>query len=177
MLYTRRGDKGRTGLFGTDERLPKDSLLYDALGTIDELNSLLGICRAQTGSDKKGTAIQRMIQAVQECLFIIQAEIAGADKSIKQAHIDQMEQHIEQIEKLIHKPHSFVIPGATPLSALYDYARAVARRAERTVWGMQSQRTIAPESAAYLNRLSSFLYALARFFAADGDARETSPTY
>ncbi len=177
MLYTRRGDKGTTGLFGTSERLPKNSPIYKALGDVDELNSLLGICRVRSGPDEKAMDTPRMIRAVQECLFIIQAEIAGAGKSIGKIHIDVLEKNIDRVEKLIPKSSSFVIPGATSFSALCDYARAVARRAERTVWGIRSERNISRESAAYLNRLSSFLYVLARYSVAVQGVHESPPSY
>lgn len=177
MLYTRKGDKGMSGLFGTKERFSKDSPVYEALGTVDELNSLLGVCRAHSGKIKNDF-ISNEILKVQECLFIIQAELAGADKSLEQTAVDNLEQTIEVFESEIANPHSFVIPGATELSALFDYARAVSRKAERTVISTQSGKIIvSPETLAYLNRLSSFLYALARYSVVKEDKKETSPSY
>ncbi|MCB9818564.1 cob(I)yrinic acid a,c-diamide adenosyltransferase [Candidatus Nomurabacteria bacterium] len=177
MLYTRNGDKGTSGLFGTKERLSKDSPVFEALGTVDELNSLLGICRARFAKIKD-ERISSEILKVQECLFIVQAELAGVHKSLEQSHIDSLEQTIEDFEGEIVNPHSFVIPGATELSALFDYARAVSRRAERTVITARSgSRVVSPETLAYLNRLSSLLYALARYVAVEESIRELSPSY
>jgi cob(I)alamin adenosyltransferase len=177
MLYTRKGDKGTSGLFGTKERLPKNSPVYDALGIVDELNSLLGICRARSSLIKSDTDVSQKIKGVQECLFIIQAEIAGAEKSITKTQVNELEEVIGQVENLISNPHAFVIPGATEFSALCDYARAVARRAERATWRIKLSRNVSPESLVYLNRLSSFLYVLARYGAIFENVKESSPTY
>jgi len=175
MLYTRDGDKGTSGLFGT-KRLSKDNPVFEALGTVDELNSLLGICRAR--SNKMNDAlITNEILKVQECLFIIQAELAGVPKSLGQCHIDSLEQTIEGFESEIANLHSFVIPGATELSALFDYTRAVSRRAERSVIAVRSGTLVSPETLAYLNRLSSFLYALARYSVVKEGKKEISPSY
>lgn len=174
MLYTRKGDNGTSGLFGTKERLPKDHLVFDALGSIDELNSLTGLCRAyvrECGHD------ERELLRAQEVLFVAQAELAGSEKRVTKAHVDALERAIGDIEASIEKPSSFVIPGATVLSALYDCARAVARRAERAV--VRSQEAGAPQTQmqAYLNRLSSFFYALARHAAQTENTKEKPPTY
>ena len=178
MLYTRKGDNGTSGLFGTKERLPKNSLIYDALGSLDELNSLLGFCRAQE-SVKKGAEldIASEILKVQQCLFVIQAEIAGSQKILSQADVGDLEESIDKIEALIENPHAFVIPGATVLSGLFDFARAVSRRTERAVISIASDHTLSAYTTAYLNRLSSFLYVLARHMATLEGAKELSPHY
>lgn len=178
MLYTRTGDGGTSGLFGTKERFPKHSRIYEALGTVDECNSLLGLCRAQARVQKSEAfdVAEEIIEA-QQCLFIIQAELAGASKTITDAHIKNVEDTIAAIETLIGAPHAFVIPGATELSALFDCARAVCRRAERAVAGAGAERPVSLATGAYLNRLSSLLYALARYTAAMAGVKEMSPTY
>ena len=177
MLYTRKGDDGRSGLFGTTERFPKNSLVYEALGALDELNSLLGVCKAQAKrSALRGALdIAPIIARVQEIIFIAQAEIAGAPKKVTQTHVDELEAAIGTIERQIENPHSFVIPGASELSAQFDYARAVSRRAERRVVGASADRSVSPATNAYLNRLSSLLYALARYTAAQEGAAEHAP--
>jgi len=177
MLYTRTGDKGTSGLFGTRERFPKNSLIYEALGVVDELNSLLGVCRARSNKTKGGLDVAREILKVQECLFPIQAELAGAQKSVTQTHVDELEDVIKRFESKIENPHAFVIPGATEFSALCDYARAVSRRAERIVISTQHVQNVSPAALAYLNRLSSFLYALARYSAVKESAKESPPFY
>lgn len=179
MLYTRKGDAGTSGLFGTKERFPKNSPIYDALGTLDELNSLLGLCYAHAAliESTKPFSVSVLVRTVQQHLFIIQAELAGTEKRITQQQVEQMEEMIARLESLITNPHSFVIPGATELSALFDYARAVSRRAERSVVAAGAMRQVSPPTSAYLNRLSSLLYALARYAAAQAGAKEASPAY
>jgi len=177
MLYTRKGDNGMSGLFGTRERFPKNNPVYDALGTLDELNSLLGVCRAYAADITGELSLHKEIQSVQEALFIIQAELAGTDRHIENTRVEALEDTIDGIEACIGNPHAFIIPGATAVSASLDYARAVARRAERTAMAKDVKRRLSNDSLAYLNRLSSFLYALARYAAAKEGAREVSPAY
>lgn len=182
MLYTRKGDNGTSGLFNTKERLPKDSPVYDALGTLDELNSLLGVCGATTRCcSKVPSAIRAEVLpelfTVQECLFVIQAELAGAEKSITQEQVDDLEITIDSIERIIPAPHSFVIPGTTSVSSWCDYARTVARRAERAVVKAKPVRSLSEPTMAYLNRLSSLLYSLARYSATLECGIESKPTY
>lgn len=176
MLYTRKGDSGTSGLYGTKDRLPKNSPIYDALGSLDELNSLLGLCRARLVSYSL-FRLHDAVQKSQESLFIIQAELAGAEKVLPQEHVEMLETTVDSIEKLIETHDAFVIPGATELSGLLDYARAVSRRTERVVVRISTNYSISPTSLAYLNRLSSFLYAMARYVAAEAKVKESSPSY
>ncbi len=177
MLYTRKGDNGASGLFGTKKRLPKNSLVYDALGTLDELNSLLGICRLFAAGTTGEISFQKEIRDAQEALFIIQAELAGSDKQIDKVRVGALENVIDHIETIIGNPHAFVIPGATAISAFLDYARTVTRRAERSVIALATKQKVSRESLAYLNRLSSLLYTLARYAAAKEEIKEASPSY
>jgi cob(I)alamin adenosyltransferase len=177
MLYTRKGDTGTSGLFGTKERFPKNDPVYEALGTLDELNSLLGICRVYATHVDGEIDLQAEIRCAQEALFIIQAELAGSDKHIDATQIEALESIIDGIEGLTGNPHAFVIPGATELSAFLDYARTVARRAERSIIEMSVKKRVSDESLAYINRLSSLLYALARYATAKDGIKEASPTY
>ena len=174
MLYTRKGDDGMSGLFGTTERLPKNHPLYDALGALDELNSLLGLCRTRAGNIP---AIAAALLSAQQRLFVIQAELAGADKTLSQNDTVELENIIETLERAFRVPRGFVVPGATELEAQLDYSRAVARRAERAVVGARVWYNLSAESTTYLNRLSSLLYALARFAAAQEGVEESAPKY
>lgn len=179
MLYTRQGDSGTSGLFGTKERFPKDSPIYEALGTLDELNSLLGVCFAMARREglEIPFSIPPLIRAVQQHLFVIQAELAGTEKHIMQNQIDELEDMINRLEEKAGNPHSFVIPGATELAGFLDYARAVSRRAERAVIAARETRSLSDTTYAYLNRLSSLLYALARYAATSAGEKEKAPAY
>jgi len=176
MLYTRKGDDGTSGLYGTKKRLPKNSTVYEALGALDELNSLLGVARAHVTEKNQKISVARELVKIQQCLFIIQAELAGAGKKVHTAHVKDAEKTIHDIEKRIVAPTSFVLPGNSKLSGLLDYARAMSRRVERVVLNAKKDRKLSPETMQYLNRLSSLLYALARY---EGTKRkkELTPTY
>ena len=174
MLYTRKGDTGTSGLYGTKERVPKNSAVYEALGGVDELNSLLGLCRASAEAQNE---IARVLLEAQERLFILQAELAGSGKVISPADVLGLEDDIALFETRIRNPHAFVIPGATVLSGMLDYARAVARRVERVVVGLSAPRAAAAAARSYLNRLSSLLYVLARYAATLKGVKEASPHY
>ena len=175
MLYTRKGDSGTSTLFNTKERRPKNDQRFEALGTLDETNSMLGWCRA--GMSQFSSELAGQILKAQQSLFIIQAELAGAPKSITPQQLIELESDIDLLEKQLPPIRSFLIPGATELSARCDVARTVCRRAERVVIGLREEDSLHSESLAYINRLSSFLYALARFTAVKGGIQEIQPTY
>jgi cob(I)alamin adenosyltransferase len=177
MLYTRKGDSGTSGLFGTKERFSKDSPVYDALGTLDELNSLLGVCYAGANRESGNARLAQAVRLAQEHLFTCQAQLAGSDKHITQEHVEVLEAVIADLETKISNPHSFVVPGSTELSAWFDYARAVSRRAERSVVHISHTQMVPIEVLSYLNRLSSLLYTLARVSAAIIKSSECKPTY
>ncbi len=175
MLYTRKGDNGKTGTFGCDQKISKSSAITEALGSLDETNSYLGVCKSKI-SDRN---IKDTIHAIQNDLFIIQAQVAGAEKKIAKGEVEKLEDVIGNIEKELPPIKSFLIPGANKISAYFDFARTLARRAERRVVAVHEENLakIDPETLAYLNRLSSMLYAFARHFASVSGQKETPPTY
>jgi cob(I)alamin adenosyltransferase len=165
-LFTGKGDDGTTYFFGSKERFGKDTPLVEALGTCDELNSLLGLLRAKIPVEAE------IIEKVQQNLFIIQAELAGADKQIVEEKVKKLEEIINTIEGELPPIKTFFVPGANETSALFDYTRTVARRAERRVIALEKKPS--KWTLAYLNRLSSLLYAKARKY---GEGKETKPHY
>lgn len=181
-LYTKRGDDGTTGLFGSSGRISKTSNITEALGTLDELNAVIGVCRAKY--DKKGIEIlgrkaSDILFDVQQHLFTIQAELAGADKHITQDKVDSLGDMTDAIEETLEPITSFLLPGASELSAFVDLARTVSRRAERAVIRAADETTIAihSETLAYCNRLSSLMYAMVRTTNDQLEANESAPTY
>lgn len=188
MLYTGKGDDGTTYFFGSKERFGKDTPLVEALGTLDELNSLLGVVKARispiapsyikrgrrSGGDNDLNCYD-IIEDVQQDLFIIQAELAGADKKIEENKVKDMEKLIGEIENKLPPIKTFFVPGANEESALLDFARTVARRAERRVVALPKKPS--RFTLAYLNRLSSLLYALARLHGQKTGKVEKKPTY
>lgn len=191
MLYTRKGDKGDTYFFDSQgERFSKGSWRAEALGALDEINSLLGVCKAKakdTDIKINRHTLPDILEQVQQNLFIIQAAIAGADKQITQDKIDFVEGIINGIEKELPEIRTFFLAGGSELSALLDYARAVARRTERRVVRYSEivsasspqvgEIEVKPEIRAYLNRLSSLLYALVRIVNLKLGIKEIPPSY
>jgi cob(I)alamin adenosyltransferase len=180
-FYTRKGDKGDTYFFGSGERFSKSSERAEALGSIDEANSLIGVCRIKLGDFQfliSGFKLAEILKQVQEDLFVVQAELAGADKKISQEKIDWLEKIIDFAEAELPEIKSFFLAGGSELSAVLDFARAISRKAERSVVSFHEKTGgISPETLAYLNRLSSLLYALARFANFKLGREETSPSY
>lgn len=180
MLYTRKGDKGDTSFFGCNQRFSKNSALTEALGSLDEINSLFGICKIKAADFKfkiNNQPVSKIIEDAQNNLFIIQANIAGADKKINQEKIDEIEKIIDGIEKELPVVKSFFLSGGIESAVYLDYARAVSRRAERRITALSKTQKVDVEILAYLNRLSSLLYALARFINFKSNIREISPKY
>lgn len=176
MLYTGKGDGGTTRVFGCDQqRISKSSELPEALGALDELNAYLGYVRMRSNEPR----ISTIVKEVQETLFIVQAEVAGADKKIKEGTVDQVEELVNTIEKEIPPLKGFSIAGGTELSALLDVARTLSRRAERRLVAVTDAglRELAPETKAYMNRLSSLLFALARLANHLAGVPEENPKY
>ncbi len=176
MLYTGKGDDGTTSTFGCDQRLSKSSKIAEALGTLDEINSFLGVVKTHQDADE---TLSKKINSIQENLFIIQAQVAGADTVVAQGIVQEIEAAINAIEKELPPITKFFISGGTPLAAHLDFARTLARRAERRVVDVHEEKTVQvhKETLVYLNRLSSLLYALARFANHNAKIIENSPHY
>ncbi len=164
-IYTKTGDKGDTSLFG-GQRVPKDALRIEAYGTVDELNSVLGVARA----DSRNQQIDEILERVQNELFELGADLA-TPRSANTKHIKRIEpKHSEHLEKSIDtldvhlKPlKAFVLPGGLPVAARLHFARTVCRRAERTVVRLSRNEDIGEGITVYLNRLSDLLFVLARY--------------
>lgn len=187
-LFTGKGDGGTTKTFKSEQgRISKASELPEALGTLDELNSFIGLCKVRAHAlenfgvplGKRTYAVSALLREVQENLFIVQAEVAGAPKKIRKPKVTKVETLVNTIETMIPPVTSFSISGGTELSAFLDVARTLSRRAERRVVGVHEsgQRKIADSTRAYLNRLSSLLFALARLANTKAGVKEENPSY
>ena len=177
MLYTGKGDDGTTKTFGCNQqRISKSSLVPEALGALDELNAFLGFVKMRSTEEPR---ISISLRDVQETLFIIQAQVAGADKKIKEDVVKQIEESVNAIEKEIPPIKGFSIAGGTELSALLDVARTIARRAERQLIAAVEAGACSPtkETMAYMNRLSSLLFAFARLANHLKGVAEENPKY
>jgi len=184
MLYTGKGDDGTTSTFGCNQRISKSSAIAEALGSLDEINSFLGLVKIKAENVSfvlpTGTILlTETIGRIQQDLFIIQAELAGAEKTISEEKVKWLEGIVNGIEKMLPPIKTFFVSGGTELAALSDIARTIARRAERRVVGVTEENKIAvgKETLTYLNRLSSVLYAFARATNHVAGINEESPNY
>lgn len=175
MLYTGRGDDGTTTLYGGRKRIGKDSYVIEALGSVDEVNSFIGWCKATARAEE----IKQALEAAQQVLFVLQAEIAGAGKAIKAKDVQRLEKVINKFSAELPEIKRFIIAGETDRAAMFDVARTIVRRAERCInKGLHKKELKIGEPAlAYLNRLSSLLYVLARVTNARARKKEKSPEY
>jgi len=183
MFYTKKGDDGKTKIFSCDQRISKSSVIAEALGALDEINSFLGICKIKAEKEDfvlpDGTKAFKEIHNIQNNLFIIQAELAGSKMSMTEEKVEQAEIIIDYIEKKLPEIKSFFISGGNELAVLFDISRTIARRAERRVVEVSEEGKVKVNdfSKAYLNRLSSLLYALARLSNHKFGITEESPDY
>ena len=164
-IYTKTGDRGETGLFG-GPRVSKDAPRIEAYGTVDELNSLLGVTRAQ----QVPADVDALLQQIQNDLFALGAQLATPDPAahhtgmVGSPQIVALEKAIDRFEERLEPLTQFILPGGTPAAAHLHLARTVCRRAERRVVTLarESNEPIAVEIIVYLNRLSDLLFVLAR---------------
>ena len=164
-IYTKTGDKGDTSLFG-GQRVPKDALRIEAYGTVDELNSILGVVLADTTDER----ICEILTQVQNQLFELGADLATPRlsngptvKRIKSKDARVLEKAIDSLEVVLKPVRSFVLPGGAPVAARLHFARTICRRAERAVVRLSRNEDIGEGITVYLNRLSDLLFILARY--------------
>lgn len=159
-IYTRRGDDGSTGL-ADGQRVLKNSVQMEAIGTVDELNSLIGIIAAmQIPLD-----LTEMLHRIQHQLFDLGGSLALPNRSLlQQAAVDELEEEIDRLDTSLPTLKQFILPGGTMEAAHCHNARSVCRRAERRVLSMQQATKDDSDliSIRYLNRLSDLLFVLAR---------------
>ncbi len=187
ILYTGFGDKGTTTLYGKNrERVSKSSHIIEALGSVDELNAYLGVVKVYSEKDNlsikigsKKVMYTSIIGDIQQVLFIVQAELAGSDMTVGKAPLNDIEKVIESISDLLPPITSFTISGGTIAGAKLDVARTLARRAERRIVSVLEDkiRIMGEGTIAYLNRLSSVLFALSRYANHLSSVTEEHPTY
>jgi cob(I)alamin adenosyltransferase len=175
-IYTRTGDDGTTGL--TDgSRVSKHSLRPEAYGTVDELNSTLGLVYFYIEKSNHNEGIQKLIRDIQNDLFDLGADLSTpiSEKKpkypplrIKENQITLLEKKIDEYNNNINPLNSFILPGGSEASAWLHLARTIARRAERIVSSLANNEMINNQSLIYLNRLSDLLFVLCRVMNKNG---------
>lgn len=164
-IYTKKGDAGTTSLVG-GTRVNKSDLQVDAYGTIDELNSNIALATKAVKNERHVP----LLESIQHQLFYLGAEVATADQSatknnqrlIEAGDLESMERAIDQCMQALPPVKSFILPGSSEAGSRLHCARTIARRAERRLVEVSQQSNMRPIVLKYINRLSDFLYALAR---------------
>ena len=188
MLYTGKGDNGTTKLFDCPSgvRLRKSDFIFEALGNLDELNCNIGYAKALSVKSKDTLSIDgqkfsytEILEKIQQNIFCIQAEVGGADIHPTKNQVTYLEKILYEIETLLPPIKSFIVPGGGETGAYLDVCRTNARKTERCLVLILKKKTriISSESLVFLNRLSSTLYALARFANYQEGYVEQKPNY
>lgn len=163
-IYTRTGDKGETGIIGG--RVQKDDLRVEAYGTVDELNSFIGMAMSQLSIERDGDLLPVLLE-IQHELFDCGADLAHAKHvpekyKVTKEMTDRLESWIDHYDEQTPDIQRFILPGGSPASAALHVCRTVCRRAERRVVTLSRQAEINEHVQAYLNRLSDFFFTAAR---------------
>lgn len=180
-IYTKTGDQGTTSLYG-GTRVSKDHIRIDAYGTLDELNAWLGLIRDNITLNKN----QEVLLSIQKDLFFIGAELAldpnkkqlanGKNRLkavIENTHIEFLEKKIDEYEKTLPPLTHFILPGGHATTSQIHIARTICRKAERITVALSKIEEVRPELIQYLNRLSDYLFVLARKIGNDNQYQES----
>ena len=161
-IYTKTGDKGQTSLYdGT--RVDKDNIRVESYGTLDELNSYIGLCTNYANDEDK-----KILRDIQIKLFSISAELATKEEGkyknkVSEDDIKNLEEIIDSYIKKIDKMDAFIVPSTSLISANLHIARTICRKSERRICTLSKVENVNPLLLIYINRLSDVLYAIARF--------------
>ncbi len=166
-IYTKTGDKGETGLFGGD-RVSKDSIRIEAYGTVDELNSFIGLAVVEV----KDIEVKNLLVKIQNELFVVGSNLAIPDNQkdkkniipkISEDFFNEAENAIDHYEEKLEPLKNFILPGGTKSSSILNICRTVCRRAERRVVALNNAEKIDEKIIIFLNRLSDLFFVLARY--------------
>jgi len=170
-IYTKRGDKGETSLLNRlssqKKRIPKASSRISAIGAVDEVNSFLGIIASNADPE-----LRKILREIQKELFLIGSILAGAKLRFYSTKIKRLEKQIDEMDKILPPLKNFVFPGGTEIGAQLHFSRSLARRTERAVVRLSKKERVKPQIIRYLNRLSDFLFMLARKVNSDAKIKE-----
>ncbi len=172
-IYTKTGDQGSTSLFG-GRRVSKSHLRIDSYGTVDELNSYIGFLRDITEDE----SIRTFLKEIQDRLFTIGANLASdpgkelPTPDVLPTDVEELEKHMDEMDAALPPLRNFILPGGHTAVSVCHIARTVCRRAERLVVALANEEKVANIILTYLNRLSDYLFILARKISKDFGAEE-----
>lgn len=181
VFFTRKGDGGSSKV--GKKLICKDNELFDVLGQLDSLNSWLGFARVEALKNTKTRKLGVPILALQEILFIAQAETASigfglpVSQRVTAKHVGFLEGIIRLADQKLPKITKFIVPGGSELAVRLDIARTETRSLERSVVRHQKVAKFSPDFLAFMNRLSSVLFALARLANRELGKKEQHPSY
>ena len=168
-IYTKTGDQGKTALI-SGERLPKNSLVFEVLGTLDEFNASLGLVvlkfagvSSLVNNTKLFTAQKDLLLALQNELFKLGAEIAASPKvKLNDQFVERLEKEIDLLQNDLgtNWHYKFVLPGGSEISAFLDLSRTICRRLERRIVTLDNERDVREAVLQFINRTSDYLYTL-----------------
>lgn len=166
-IYTRKGDKGTTSLYG-GTKVPKTASHIEVVGSLDELNASLGVVATTPELRIKNHELSEIIHQIQNLLFNLGAEIADIEKKttikkVSEKHTSDLERLIDHFDSQLPKLTTFILPGGSQAGAELHRARTVCRRAERAVVKLSNESDINHEINKFLNRLGDFLFVFARY--------------
>jgi cob(I)alamin adenosyltransferase len=176
-IYTRTGDDGTTSLFG-GERVAKGNARIEAYGTVDEVNSFVGMARSHLVDEPGADRLDPVLGEVQEDLFVLGADLATPTDAkpvvprIQEHHTEAVEAHIDAFDDELPALKNFILPGGMPAAATLHTARTVCRRAERLIVHASASTPINEQAMVYLNRLSDLFFVLARWANRQSGVRE-----
>ena len=163
-IYTRKGDAGESTLFNSSKKVSKGELIFSVVGTVDEANSQLGLAASQINNDFPHSKIlKNKILQVQRNLFKLGAILVGVKMSIPASVVKKYEREIDTWVKMMPKRKNFILPGGCPPGAEMFVARSIVRRLEREMVALSQIQKVNPGTLIFVNRLSTYLYVLARY--------------
>lgn len=164
-IYTKRGDQGQTSLYDVknaqDKRVSKNSMIINAIGSVDEVNSFLGIVASQIDS----ADFKDKIYEIQRNLFTVGSILAGAKLQLQRDKVTKLEKEIDEMEGTLPVLMGFILPGGSKLSSHLHYVRSLVRRAERSLVALPESSVVRlplTDILVYINRLSDYFFMLAR---------------
>ena len=161
-IYTRSGDAGESGL-ADGQRLNKANQLFEVIGDVDELNAQIGLIRAFTEAQTNNPIIDSQLSQIQHKLFDVGAQVAQhKENNIEATDIHVLEQWIDAWQEQLEPLKQFILPAGTQAGSTAHIARSICRRAERQGWQAADKHEIEAEVMQYLNRLSDYLFVMAR---------------
>lgn len=173
-IYTRRGDFGTTGIHG-GERVPKTDIRIEANGTLDELNSLIGVVRSVLDAEDKDIVLRGIQTDLMAIMSVVATPSAAREENPRRLPFEAVERLEKNLDAITAKgciTQEFVLPGGIPAAAFLHQARTVCRRVERRLWMLNEKDPVDEEIMMYINRLSDLLFAMARETNSDGDVSD-----